>query len=193
VKNEDQRLKQGIEAFNSGEYEKSQEILGPLAEGGNEQAQTWLGFQYLNGLWVEKDPVAARNLFLEAAAKGVDTAASNLGTIYEFGWGVEVDFAEAARWYRMAVDGGDPAAMNNLANLLIEGRGVEQDVEEAMRLLEQSAIAGHPAAWASLGSVYYSGLGGVPIEKKRAKECYEQSWELGGPTDPATLDWSDVE
>ena len=62
-----------------------------LAEQGNAQAQTNLGYMYFLGHGVQKDDVEAVRWYQKAADQGDATAQCNLGFMYDKGYGVPKD------------------------------------------------------------------------------------------------------
>jgi hypothetical protein len=78
-----------------------------LAEGGDPQAQTYVGEAFEKGLGVAPDYASAALWYLQAAEQGFSRAAINLGYLFEQGLGLEKDPATALFWYRRAsgIDG----------------------------------------------------------------------------------------
>ncbi|MDH5778504.1 MAG: sel1 repeat family protein, partial [Gammaproteobacteria bacterium] len=64
--------------------------------------QHGLGFMYLEGECVEKDPEQAVKWFKLAAEQGMTGSQTTLAIMYEEGNGVEKDPEEAKKWYAMA-------------------------------------------------------------------------------------------
>src|SRR4029434_3431637 len=75
-------------------------------EAGLPQAQYRLGYLYLEGQGVAKDPKKAASLFAAAADKGDLDAAVILGWMFENGIGVDSDWDHAAQLYAAAAEGG---------------------------------------------------------------------------------------
>jgi TPR repeat protein len=78
----------------------------PLAEGGNAEAQLFLGHAFARGRGVDPDPRQSFAWYLEAARQGLPEAQYQVGLKYEVGDGVPVDAAEAEYWYQRATSGG---------------------------------------------------------------------------------------
>ncbi|HEY9548828.1 MAG TPA: tetratricopeptide repeat protein, partial [Kiloniellaceae bacterium] len=87
------------------------------AEQGEARAQSNLGFYYMKGEGVERDPAEAARWWRAAADQGLPQAQFNLGMLYEQGEGVGTDLQEAARWYERAAAQGDRNAADRLAGL----------------------------------------------------------------------------
>jgi TPR repeat protein len=106
------------------DYGAALELLRPLADQGNSQAQLDLGWIYENGRGVAQDDAQAVVWIRKAADQGDAEAQYILGRRYENGRGVAQDDAQAAAWYRKASDQGNATAQRNLAAMYANGRGV---------------------------------------------------------------------
>jgi len=118
-------------AFEKGSYEKTLEIVRPLAENGDPRAQSLLGRLYYRGRAVRQDQVEALKWFRRAADQGDAIAQFNLGVMYSEGQGVPQDNAESAKWYRLAADQGNPQAQYNLGLWYAQGAGGTPDNVQA--------------------------------------------------------------
>jgi TPR repeat protein len=114
-------------AYQKGDYETALRLARPLAEQGDDRAQSVLGRMYARGRGVPRDDVEAVRWFRSAAEQGNAAAQLNLGNMYADGNGVPQDYAEAAKWYRRAADRGDPQAQYNLGLAYAKGEGLQQD------------------------------------------------------------------
>ena len=130
-----------------------------LADKGEAQAQTNLGWLYQNGEGVAKSDSEAARWYRKAADQGNTTAQFNLATMYENGEGVSHSHAEAAKWYRKAADQGDADAEFNLGFLYENGQGVQRNESEAARWYRKAADQGHAGAQNNLGVFYEYGRG----------------------------------
>jgi len=88
--------------WESKEYDKCFAGHLPLAEQGYPLAECQIGYFYLEGLGVEKDPEKAFYWSRRAAEHGDRDGQYNLGCFYEEGTGTVRDMKQAARWYREA-------------------------------------------------------------------------------------------
>jgi uncharacterized protein len=105
---------EGTAAYGRGDYTTAMQLLRPLADQGNADAQIYLGFMYLNGRGVPQDDAAAATWYRRAAEQGHPLAQSNLGLSCEYGRGVPRDDAVALSWYRKAADQGYAPSQVNL-------------------------------------------------------------------------------
>jgi hypothetical protein len=116
--------------------EEQQKDYLARAEGGDANAQMWLGAGYEQGWFGKTDFQEAFRWLSRAAAQGNPDAQVSLGQTYENGEGVKQDYAQAAHWYRKAADhvpdfGGAGQGRNNLGLLYMEGLGVPNDYIQA--------------------------------------------------------------
>jgi TPR repeat protein len=112
-------LEDGIEAFKRGSYIESIELLNPLAEQGNAEAQCILGNIYHMGLGVNVDGSRAVQWYQQSAQQGYAIASNNLAGIYFMGeCGVAEDYEEALKWSKLSQKQGfeDSKYIENLIN-----------------------------------------------------------------------------
>lgn len=88
--------------FSQRDYESALEIWLPVAEEGNEAAQTEVGEVYEKGLGTQPRYDLATEWYQKAAAQGYPRAQINLGYLYEKGLGVKKNVTAAADWYQRA-------------------------------------------------------------------------------------------
>jgi len=136
-------LEDANDAYREKAYAKAAELVRPLAEKGDAEAQYFLGTLYIEGTGVEQSDATAFLWFQRAANQGNAAAQYNLGASYATGAGVAKSDVEAAKWFRRAADQGMAFAQLNLGLLYAAGNGVPQDDVEAFKWLEL-AFAGLP-------------------------------------------------
>ena len=116
-----QDFKKGVEAYKRGDYATALRELRPLAERGDADAQSRLGFMYDNGQGVPKDSAEAVRWLRRAAEQGFPKAQFDLGVSYENGIGVPQDYVEAYIWFSVCAAGGHeraPEWRDKVAHLL---------------------------------------------------------------------------
>ena len=94
-------------AFDRANYATALKVWLPLAEQGDQAAQTYVGEIFEKGLGVQADYATAATWYRRAAERGYSRAALNLGNLYERGLGVPRDPAQALSWYRRAAGSKD--------------------------------------------------------------------------------------
>lgn len=139
-------------AIKNGDFKKACELLQPLAEEGNEEAQTQLGTNYIYGQGVERD--INRGLFLI-------TRAANQG--YEAARRI------AFKVYLDLVNRGDTPVLFNLGYMCLEGWGGKQDAGACLAWLENAGRLGHEQSLKLLAKTYTDGLYGIAPDDEKAK------------------------
>lgn len=89
-------------AYDRADYATALRMWLPVAEGGDPEAQTYVGEIYEKGLGIRPDYRAAGLWYRRAANQGFSRAQINLGNLFEKGLGVPRDKAAALNWYRKA-------------------------------------------------------------------------------------------
>ena len=142
----DKLFGEGVDAFQSGNYENAVLLWQSAAEQGHAKAQYNLGVAYSRGIGTMASMNQAIKWWHHAALQGSTDAQYNLGLIYSQGRGVEKNLVLAAKWWHMAATGGDAAAQFNLGVIYATGDGVSQNLEEAVRWWHLSAGQGFEQA-----------------------------------------------
>src|SRR5437660_3725612 len=165
-------LSQASAAINVGEFDRAWQLLIPLAESGDAEAQYRLGALRYEGAnisddiayaWLEK--AAKQNhpdaLFywasyrypeepayiIGAAELGSTAAQYFLGASFAAGdSGYPKNEIEAVKWYTMAAKAGDAEAQYNLGTMILYGEGTPKDIVQGKHWLEESARQGNLSA-----------------------------------------------
>ena len=95
-------LADGMAALRAGDYATARQLLQPLAEQGNAEAQYRVASMHALGQGVPEDQAAAAAWYTRAAEQGHHEAALTLGNMYLSGLGVPRDEAAAVRWLERA-------------------------------------------------------------------------------------------
>jgi hypothetical protein len=120
-----------LEAGKRGDYATEYNLLRPLVDTGNADAQATLGSMYLMGHFVPQDDAEAAKLFRLAADQGNAGGQDWLGRMYAEGRGVPQDYGEALKWYRLAAHQSFPPALFDLGVMYGKGDGGERDFVQA--------------------------------------------------------------
>ena len=146
-------LSAGIKAYYNGDYNRSFELLFPLAQEGVPRAQFRIGIMYQFGRSVARNSDLAEKWFTEAlpdllreAQRGIAWAQTDLGTAYEFGISLQQDYERAAFWYQRAANQGYAGAQTNLGVLYAQGDGVPYDRAQAISWFRKAASQGDRVA-----------------------------------------------
>ena len=159
------------------EYEKI-DILKTLAEQGDKNAQTDLGFAYGHGVGIDKNYEKAFPWYKKAALQGSIPAQYNVGLFYEKGWGVTKNLELAREFYTRAADQGSSDAQVNLGVLYIKGLGGSIDYTKARQLFLAAADKQQSLGLYNLGYIYNYGLG-VHRDEIQAAKWYKKAVKLG--------------
>jgi TPR repeat protein len=89
------QFEDGKAAAERGDYAEPMQLLRPLADQGDADAQNGLGSLYTFGRGVPQDFAQAYMWYRKAANQGNHKAQNSLGFMYDKGWGVPQDFAQA--------------------------------------------------------------------------------------------------
>ena len=145
------QLEDARAALQNEDFNKSYELLLPLAEENNAEAQFLLGSLYINGQGVKKDDTKGLSWILKSARQGYDQAKLRAFSIY---------FELAGR--------GDASAMYNLGYMCLHGWGGKQDPNVCIGWLERAAKNGHVLSAKVLSGIYAEGTFGITPDEDKA-------------------------
>ena len=145
------QLEDANAAIKNEEFKKAYELLLPLAEENNAEAQFLLGSLYINGQGVEKDDMEGVSWVMKAARQGYDEARLRAISIC-------LDLANQ----------GDATAMYNVGYMCLEGWGGEQDPNVCMGWLVTAAQFGHIRSANVLSQIYTKGMFGIAPDEEKA-------------------------
>lgn len=154
-----QSYEDGKQAYLAKDYDKALEILKPLAEQGNSDAQVTLGLMYDYGHGVEQDTATAIEWYTRAAEQGQPVVQHDLGVKYFQGKGIERDYRQAAKWWEQAANAGLADSQFNLGLMYYRGLGIRQNYTKAIDLFQRAASQDHANAQYSLAVMYAFGQG----------------------------------
>jgi hypothetical protein len=166
-------------AITNQDFQKAIELITPLAEQDNLEAQTMLGAMYVNGQGVEANPTKGLELITNAAKKGFEPA-----KIRAFDLNIEL------------ANKGDTSAMFNVGYMCFNGWGGTYESDVCLKWLENAGDMGHEKSAKILTKIYTEGMFNVTPDTEKAKYWKEQddainagiegTWEgsippMGGP------------
>lgn len=140
--------------------EKSIQFL-KLACDTNGEAESQLGYMYLTGDGVNKDPVLGEQYLLKAIALGDAAACHNLAYLYFSGDGVERNYEKALKYYKktVAMDGDYAKDWLRIGYQYEKGLGTPRDLKKTFECYKKAADAGIPDGYNNLGACYKHGWG----------------------------------
>jgi uncharacterized protein len=124
------------------------------ADAGNADAMDFVGFAYLRGAVIKRNPAIAIAYF-KAAADDSAQAAFNLGQCYFGAQGTEQDCPTALDWWKKAAERGHGRAAANAAMAYRSGEGIAADAAQARRLAERAAELNDPSGLVLLGEMQF--------------------------------------
>jgi hypothetical protein len=145
------QLEDAKAAIQNEDFLKAHELLRPLAEEKNAEAQFLLGSLYVKGQGVEKDDTKGLSWVMKAARQGYTEARSSALSIC-------LDLANQ----------GDAAAMYNVGYMCMKGWGGERDPDVCLGWLENAAKSGHVRSANVLSEIYAKGKFGITPDEEKA-------------------------
>jgi uncharacterized protein len=132
-----------LDAYNGQNYTEALRLCRPLAEQGEDIAQTTLGSMYEHGWGISQNDAEAVKWYRKAAEQGEAMAQTHLGVMYENGQGVTQDSTQAVSWFRKAAEQGEAGAQTALGVMYESGMGVPPDNVLALMWLNLAAAQGN--------------------------------------------------
>ncbi|MCB1212171.1 MAG: SEL1-like repeat protein [Verrucomicrobiales bacterium] len=124
------------------------------ADHGNADAMDFIGFAYLRGAVIKRNPTIAFGYFKSAANESAQ-AAFNLGQCYYGAQGTEQDCATALKWWEKAAEKGHGRAAAAAAMAYLAGEGVPANPVLGRRLAERAAELNNPSGLVVLGELQF--------------------------------------
>jgi hypothetical protein len=129
------------------------------AEKGDAGCQSAVGWDYFNGVGVERDQAEGIKWYRKAVAQGSAEAEGYLACCYGTGEGVQQDIAESAILCRKSAEQSFAPAEHDLGALYEYGSGVPKDYIEAVRWYSKAADQGDASGEFALANCYSLGTG----------------------------------
>jgi TPR repeat protein len=131
----EQDFRDGLSAFNRGDYAAALGLWRPLAEGDDPRSEAGIGFMYHRGLGVAVDDTQAAFWLRKAAEQGQAEGQLMLGSLYFFGRGVPQSYPTAYAWCELAQDNGqaDAQTCRDAALQSIDGDEQRRDAFRMVR------------------------------------------------------------
>ena len=155
------------------------------ADQGHAGALDFVGYAYLHGSMVKRNPEIAFGYFKVAARRSAQ-AAFNLGQCYFGAQGTEQDVPKALEWWEKAAAQGHGHAAVTAAMVYLSGEGVARDTVKARRLAERAAELGNASGFVVLGEMQFQ-AGDVEAAKAnwtKASQLHPTT-QTGHPAQPS--------
>jgi len=172
-------VKEGVDAWQAGNYAAAIREWRPLADRGDPDAQFNMGQAYKLGRGVPGDMGLALAWYEKAAQQNHAQAQANLGLIlFQSG-----ERARAIPWLKKAAEAGDPRAQYVLGTALFNGDmpGLGKDWPRAYALMSRAAAQGLPQAANNLTQMDKF----VPLAQRRQGIAIAQQLERAQGSTPA--------
>ena len=173
-----QAFRDGLQAYEFGNYRQAERLWRELGEQGYITAQFNLGMMYHHGTGIEKNLLEAIEWYRRAAEQGHTNAQYSMGYSYARGMGVTTDMSTAVNWWSRAAGNGSIEAQYSLGLVYAQGLGIEANSEQAVKWWRQAANRGNAAAQFNLGVMYANGEG-VAKDMKEAEDLWKKSAAQG--------------
>ncbi|GJJ80486.1 tetratricopeptide repeat protein [Pasteurella canis] len=167
---DDDRRQLILQAADKQDWKAAFELILPLAQKGDYQAQANLGILYARGQGVEQDFEKAYWWFSEAAEKGSIKAINNLAVFYLQGNSVKKDIQHSIKLFEKTANSGSQDAM------MVLGQIYENELKQlsnAFKWFKKAAEAGNHDAQYRLAMMYEKGEG-TKKNKKQAVYWYQK-------------------
>lgn len=132
------QLDKAVSLYLNKDYKKSYDLLLPMANTGNDEAQSLIASMYETGKGVLQDKRKAVDWYKKSAKNGNSLSQNTLGVLYEMGDGVLQDYKESYYWYKKSADQGDPYGLMNTGIMLLDGLGVQKNKALAAKHLRKA-------------------------------------------------------
>lgn len=140
--NTELNLASGISAFEAKDFARAMQLLNPLADEGEPEAQYRLAIMYQNGLGVVRNEALAFKWMKSAANQAHDLAEHGLGFMYMEGDCIEQNAAKAIEWFTRAANKGLAGSQTSLAMIYDEGIGdIDKDPELAKHWYQKAGFS----------------------------------------------------
>jgi hypothetical protein len=136
------QFEDAVAAYERGDFVTAYQLLEPLAEQGNDEAQYNLGGMYAEGRGVQQNYGKAVKWFRKAAEQGNAMAQYNLGGMYYIGKGVPRDFVLAHMWFNLSISRvptseGEKREATEIIIDLVASKMTPAQITEAQRLARE--------------------------------------------------------
>ncbi|SHN63069.1 tetratricopeptide repeat protein [Desulfovibrio litoralis] len=171
-------LKKASLAYQEKKYTEAINLLKPLADKGNTDAQFALGLIYVRGEGVKADPNLVKEYWTKSANAGHPEAQFNLGMAYIRGIFGKRSATDAVKWWEKAANQGHGDAYYALGQIYKVGDGVKKDEKKSASYNQKGLELGHPGCAYELGVAYAKGAG-VPKDMNKAKTLLKEAADKG--------------
>lgn len=145
---------EGLSYFDNQQYPQAFDEFKPLADRGNEVAQYYIAYLYLNGYGVAKNEPMGAEYLQKSVDQGYEKAMSLMGYMLSEGIFFKQNKETAVQLYTKAAEAGDDDARLNLGVLYYLGDGVERDMDIALDYFKAVNNNEKPIVGRYIGDIY---------------------------------------
>ncbi|KQX18489.1 MULTISPECIES: SPOR domain-containing protein [unclassified Sphingomonas] len=181
-------VKEGVEAWQNGDYPKAVAEWRAPANAGDPDAQFNLGQAYKLGRGVPIDPAAALDWYRKSAASGHEQAQATLGLLlFQNG-----QREEAMTWLKKAADQGEARAQYVVGTAYFNGDLLSKDWVKAYALMTRAKAANIGAATASLQQMdqivpEQQRVAGLSLAREMERTAQLRANDVATPGAPLTM------
>jgi len=157
---------------------KSFPLILEGARGSDRRCQSLLGYCYIRGLGVVRNPMGAMRWWSAAARRGDVSSMFNLALMLAEGEGVPQNNRRAFKWYLRAARSEHTKAQTNVALMYLQGVGIRKQSAEGVTWLRKASGKCAPLAMFNLGVAYERGATGRK-NPAAALKLYRKAAALG--------------
>jgi len=150
-------LEDARQAMHDGAFEHAQNLLRPLADTGDSEAQFTLGQVFENSEQNASNAAEAMYYYQLAAEQSHAEAANRLASLSGTQQEIATNDTVVLDWYIEAAEEGDPESQFNLGVVYETGMGVKMDQKEAIKWYRRAANNGHKESQLRYGLLMLSG------------------------------------
>ena len=161
---------EGVSYFDNQQYTQAFAEFKPLADEGDERAQYYAAYLYLNGYGVALDSKEGVAYLQKSLDQGYSKAMTLMGYLHSEGKYMPKNKAKALELYLAAAEDGDNDALLNLGVMYYTGDGVKKDLEKAVEYFSRVDLASKPVVGRYLGDIYQYSKD--ETERKKARDYY---------------------
>ena len=161
---------EGMSYYDNQQYSQAFAEFKPLADRGDEKAQYYVAYMYLNGYGVSQDENKGLDYLQKSVNQGFEKSLAMMGYFLSEGLHVPMDKQKGIELYQKAAEKGDDDALLNLGVLYYLGDGVDQDTRIALDYFQKVNMASKPLVGRYIANIYQAS--GNPEEQAKVKTLY---------------------
>ena len=168
-----EQYEMGSSYYDKGNYQEAIKWYTKAAENGNSDAQSELGFMYMNGEGVPVNKSEGARWLIKAGQNGDAMAQRALGYMYKNGDGVYKSESESKKWFKEAAP-----KFYDLSKKLMKSVN-KQCVNFFEEVADMGILPYNVWSMFHLGAIFYYGEGGYNIDYAKSFRYFKQAADKG--------------